>query len=396
MRPFIIITLLAHVAFAPAVSGDWKFSGSVGAETRWFVDDPMFPGQLQGGQASVLFEPEWVFRSQEGRHQISIAPFLRLDGRDDERTHLDLREAHWLFVWSDWELLAGVNEVFWGVTESRHLVDVINQRDAVENIDEEDKLGQPMIQLAVQKGWGRIEGFLLTGFRERTFPGREGRLRTPLPVDTDAALYESGAEDRRIDLALRYSHYFGDWDFGAHAFSGTSREPLLMPNAGATHLVPFYQVMNQVGVDVQYTREAWLWKLEAIGRKGQRDTFGAFVAGFEYTFYQIAKSAADVGLLVEVLRDGRDVTAPPTIFDDDVFVGSRLALNDAQDTQVLLGAVVDRRDGSVAAFLEADRRLGSHYKLELETRWFADVDSADPLTAFRDDSFVTLRFSRYF
>jgi hypothetical protein len=32
----------------------------------------------------------------------------------------------------------------------------------------------------------------------------------------------------------------------------------------------------------------------------------------------------------------------------------------------------------------------------LETRWFADVNFADPLTAFRDDSFVTLRFSRYF
>ena len=79
-----------------------------------------------------------------------------------------------------------------------------------------------------------------------------------------------------------------------------------------------------------------------------------------------------------------------------MFVGSRLALNDVQDTQVLLGAVVDRRNGSVAAFLEADRRLGSHYKLELETRWFADVDSTDPLNVFRDDSFVSLRFSRYF
>ena len=396
MRPFIIITLLAHAVVVPAVSGDWKFTGSVGAEARWFIDDPMFSGQLRGVQASLLFEPSWDFRSQEGRHQISIAPFLRLDGRDDERTHGDLREAYWRFVWSDWELLAGVNQVFWGVTESRHLVDVINQKDAVEDIDQEDKLGQPMILLALQTGWGRIEGFLLTGFRERTFPGRAGRLRTPLPVDTDVALYESSAEDRRIDLALRYSHYLGDWDFAAHAFSGTSREPLLMPNAAGTHLVPFYQVMNQVGVDVQYTREAWLWKLEAIGREGQGDTFGAFVAGFEYTFYQVAKSAADVGLLVELLRDGRDSTAPPTVFDDDVFVGSRLALNDAQDTQVLLGAVVDRRNGSVAAFLEADRRLGNNYKLELETRWFTNVDSADSLIVLRDDSFVTLRLSRYF
>ena len=207
MRPFLVISLVAHAAFAPAVAGDWKFSGSVGAEARLFVDDPMFSGQLRGVQASLLLEPELDFRSAAGRHRISIAPFLRVDSRDDERTHFDLREAHWLFLWSDWELLAGVNEVYWGVTESRHLVDVINQKDAVEDVDGEDKLGQPMIQLAAQRSWGRIEGFLLTGFRERTFPGRAGRLRTPLPVDTDVALYESSAEDRRIDLALRYSHY---------------------------------------------------------------------------------------------------------------------------------------------------------------------------------------------
>ena len=57
--------------------------------------------------------------------------------------------------------------------------------------------------------------------------------------------------------------------------------------------------IHQLGADVQYTREAWLWKLEAIGREGQGDTFAALVGGLEYTFYQVGKSAADVGLLAE-------------------------------------------------------------------------------------------------
>jgi hypothetical protein len=275
-------------------------------------------------------------------------------------------------------------------------VDVINQKDAVEDIDEEDKLGQPMVQLALQRGWGRLETFALLGFRERTFAGRSGRLRTPLPVDTDAARYESGAGQHRIDGAVRYSHYIGDWDVGAHWFQGTGREPRLIPDPGGAWLIPFYDIVNQVGVDVQYTREAWLWKFEGLGREGQGDTFGAAVGGFEYTFYQVGSSAADVGLLVEYLYDGRDRTAPVTAFDDDVFVGSRLALNDTQDTQILAGAVVDREDGSTAALVEAERRIGNDYKVELESRLFFDVDKANTLSSFERDTFVTLRFSRYF
>ena len=68
-------------------------------------------------------------------------------------------------------------------------------------------------------------------------------------------------------------------------------------------------------------------------RDGQGDLFAATVAGFEYTFYQIMESNADLGLLAEIHYDGRDeVGAPATAFDNDFFLGARLALNDTQDT----------------------------------------------------------------
>ena len=53
----------------------------------------------------------------------------------DERS---LREAHWLHDKGAWDLLIGVGKVFWGVTESRHLVDIVNQTDLVENPDQEE------------------------------------------------------------------------------------------------------------------------------------------------------------------------------------------------------------------------------------------------------------------
>ena len=152
-----------------------------------------------------------------------------------------------------------------------------------------------------------------------------------------------------------------------------------------------YEVTNQAGLDLQYTKEAWLWKLEALMREGQGSTFGAGVAGFEYTFYQVGDSAVDIGVLVEYLYDGRDNDAPPTIFDDDTFIGTRLAFNDMQDSEILLGAVLDNSDHSVAAFFEAKRRMGQRITLELEGRFFLQVDTASDFRFLQDDSFVTVR-----
>jgi hypothetical protein len=393
----IVTGLLLLASSTLASAGEWNTSGLAGVELRWFWDDAAFPGQRNGVQPSVVTQPDIVWEGDDRRNLVSVVPFLRLDGWDDERTHFDLREAYWSRVWDDWELLAGLNTVFWGVTEARHLVNIINQVDFVEDVDREDWLGQPMIQVSTQRSWGRLDMFALPGFREMTFPGEEGRLRPPLPVDNDRAVYESGARQERVDLAFRWSHFIGDWDVGAYVFRGNGREPRLVQVAPTDQfLTPFYDVITQVGVDVQYTRNAWLYKLEAIGRQGQGDTFGATVAGFEYTFYQVSDTAADIGLLAEYLYDGSDDSAPFTIFDDDIFVGTRLALNDIQDTAVLAGAIVDLNDASIAVLVEAERRIGNHFTLEVELRWFTNVDPANALAVFEQDGFLMTRFSYHF
>ncbi len=79
-----------------------------------------------------------------------------------------------------------------------------------------------------------------------------------------------------------------------------------------------------------------------------------------------------------------------------MFVGSRLAFNDVQDTAILLGAVVDASDSSLAARLEAERRLGDHLKLEIEGQWFGNIDDEDVLVVFEKDSYFTIRLSYFF
>lgn len=405
-----LLTIAAALIAAPtaAIAGEWDVGGEIAGEVRYFPVEGRFPGQFDHWQPSAFIQPDIRWESDNGKHQLVLIPFARIDSQDDQRTHVDLREGYYRYVSdNDWSLLIGAAKVFWGVTESRHLVDIINQVDGVEDIDEEDRLGQPMVNLSLLKNWGQLDLFVLPGFRDRTFPGVDGRLRFNPVVDTDAVIFERDAKRGAVDFAARYSNFFGDWDVGLSVFHGTSREPRFAFASSDGGLRPVYDRITQGGVDVQYTSGAWLWKGEAIVRAGQGDTFFASVAGVEYTLYQVFGRAWDLGLLTEYLYDGRDdgftpepfgltSESPFTVLENDVFAGARLALNDTQDTSALAGVTVDADDQSMAMFIEAERRIGENWTVEFESRLFFNVDPNNIADAFRDDDFTTLRITRFF
>lgn len=404
---FGLIVLSISGGIAMADDSEWDLSGNTALQLRGFSQNALWPEQ-NSSDAEVSVSGEWEvrWRSEEGDQRASFIPFARWDENDDERTHMDLREAYWAYEGRafegsayegiDFELLVGINKVFWGVTESVHLVDIINQTDLVEDLDQEDKLGQPMVNLAIQQDWGLLNIYLLPYFRERTFPGEDGRFRTPLIVDWDDAEYESGAEEKHMDLALRYSHYFGDVDVGVYYFRGTSREPRLEVSSNGQRLTPFYDQIDQLGFDVQYTTDAWLWKLESIVRDGYDETFMATVGGFEYTFYQVYESDADIGFLMEYQYDDRSSSEPITIADNDLFLGGRWTLNDTQDTALLAGVVVDKDTSETFFNIEAERRFGDSIVVELRVRAITNSESDEPSYSFSQDDYIQLQVSRYF
>ena len=237
-----------------------ELSGQLNLEHRQFFSDGL-QGQDKG-QSSLVLQPELFWEVGE-QSQFTFTPFYRLDSLDDERSHGDIREALYLTYWDDYELRAGIGKVFWGVTESAHLVDVVNQTDAIEAVDGEDKLGQPMLHLTSIKEWGTLDAMVLPYFRERTFAGSDGRLRPTMAVSEDA-LYESSREQNHLDFAARYSKMLGDWDVGVSYFQGTGRDPYYRFDSG--ELKPYYAQAKQLGLDVQGIVGDWLWKLESIYR----------------------------------------------------------------------------------------------------------------------------------
>jgi hypothetical protein len=416
-KQLLIISVLLSTNLVQAA--DFEISGYAGFEWREHFEGGQFndANNTQADrQLGLTIEPEMVWSLADGEHTIVFKPYARLDSEDEERSHADIRELSWMTYGDDWELTAGLSKVYWGVTESQHLVDIINQTDFVEAPDGEDKLGQPMIKFTAIRDWGTVTGFVLPGFRERTFPGEQGRFRTALLIDTDNAEYQAGEEDAHVDYAVRWNHTIDAYDVGVSWFNGTSRDPIFAPNRTFDALLPFYSQINQLGLDLQATLGSWLWKFEAIHRTyddSVKDSFAdlgvltqsdfgvedyaATTGGFEYTFYGPFETVWDWGVLAEYQYDSR-ANRSIVLGQNDAFLGSRIAFNDAASSAILAGISRDLNSTGTQSFvMEFATRINQGLILNVDV--FLPMSNGDDDNVsyqFKRDDYVQLSLNYYY
>lgn len=306
------LAALLYALSAAARGGDLNIHLALEGRAYPHVAEPRLGASLAGSA-------EYARELQDGEQAVTLEAFARVDGNDTRRTHADLREAYWQWLGDPVVITAGVRRVFWGYAESRHLVDIVNQTDFVEDLESEHKLGQPMLSAAWVGESSTLELMLLPGFRERTFPGRDGQPRVPVPIAHRDTVYANGAQRSDLAYAIRYGIAFNGLDLGVSWFEGTAREPRLLlcfeegssfnqaasvpdcsrsqalmagqgPGPGPLTpllqglglapddaeqraqliadlvLVPHYDPLRQVSVDALEVVGAWAFKLEALAR----------------------------------------------------------------------------------------------------------------------------------
>lgn len=358
----------AFALFEPLFEeGEW--TADTGLEYRYYKD----PGEFNQGQNvfALRLGAEYYRAWNDDLDTLTFLPYAILDQEDSERTHFDIRELLWVHVGDDWELRSGVTRVFWGKTEFINLVDVINQQDLVDGDDE--KLGQPMINLSLVHDWGIFDFFLLVGFRERTFPGPDGRLRTPIVVDTDNPIYSSDTSQKDIDFAVRWQRPVNDYvEMAFSIFSGVNREPWysidLMDFLGDmddVRLIPNYHHMDQYGLELEYIYEGWAVKFEGVGVRSEREDYWAAVMGVEYSFYSLFDTNADMTFITEFMHDSRD-DGTPGYLEHDVGFGGRFTFNDEFDSSMMAGFLWDPDTEEKIFSLEFERRIYSDMMLEIQ------------------------------
>ena len=360
---------------------------------RTFFQTGLIPSQVQN-YSSLAIKPEFSLEWDEGNQLIKFTGFGRWESGNTRRTHWDIRELYWQHIRNDWELSLGIKKIFWGVTESVHLVDIINQTDFVESFDGEEKLGQPMAHYSISSNIGTLDFFALPYFRKRQFAGEEGRFQTPFPLDKNNIGFEKSSEEWHPSFAFRWSHSLGQLDVGFSHFYGVGREPVFQFDDSDLGFSAIYALVNQTGIDMQFITGPILWKLESIVRRSKPQNMWALAAGAEYTISNTLNAGIDIGIIAEYLYDDRDELALSGM-DNDLFIGTRFAFNDVQSTQILAGAIFDLERSTQFFSMEASRRIGSSWKVELEARILDQISDEEFMYFFRKDSFLQFRLIKF-
>lgn len=360
------------------------------------------PGQKDPSAAVTLAYQKTL----DGESKFSFKAFARYDDMDPARSHADIRELVWSGKLNDgsekpWDVRVGVDKVFWGATESNHLVDIVNSSDAVENIDGSEKLGQPMVRLTKGTEWGTWDFLLLPYFRPPTASGPDGRLRPPTALTEIPVHYNRKLAEYFPSWVARWSQRFSKADVGAYYFQGINRDvrmssdPAVITESNPAGLIANYDWSRQWGVDVNMLVGDFTFKGEYLLRYTPTEHFHAAVGGVEYTFSNLFGSDMDLNIVFERNVDSRGQNSS-AILQSDNFIGLRLAFNDAQSTQLKIGQMRDWNDGSRSIRIEATRRLTDVVTLRLEAQLFKNIAQGNPLYLIKDDSYAQLSAIFYF
>ena len=395
---FFIITPI--ISFADLKPSFLEYEAEITIGSWLFPEDPLYDGQKQNNY-SIAFEPEIYSEWAEGNNLV-LRPFFLFDSQDNNRSHIDIREALYSWYGDDWEASIGVGQIFWGVTESKNLVDIINQFDAVYDPLFKTKLGQPLVNYTLIRDTGYYELFILPYFRERTSPGQKGRLRLDPAFTKGSTKYEGGSQ-WTPEAAIRWSNSFGEYDFSLHSFLGYARSPsvdITLVNS-KIQFQPNYQRVRQIGGTIQKTSNATLYKLEWLAKAGQKDakfkrgSYFASVIGFEHTLYKAILDSGDIGLIMEYNYDSRRSRSSDTL-QDDIFIGGRFTLNDSDDTQMLVGSIIDLDGDGQIYQLDFGRRLNDSLTFGIKGSIYQNGKYNSNIYILRQDSWVEINLKQYF
>ena len=310
LKFFLLLLFTPASSYADLQPDVIDFESEMTVASWLFPESPLYNGQ-EHNNSSIAFESELYAEWSKGDN-IVFTPFFLFDSQDSSRSHFDIREAIYSWYGDDWETSIGIGQVFWGVTESKNLVDIINQFDAVYDPLYKTKLGQPLVNLTLIRDSGYYEFYILPYFRERTSPGKKGRLRLDPEFSKGSTKFEGGSQ-WTPELAIRWSNSYNDYDISLHSFLGYSRSPSIdvLLADGKLKYEPNYQRIRQIGGTVQKTSDATLYKLEWLAKDGQKDGnfrrggYFSSVLGFEHTLYKLIGDLGDLGLLMEYSFDSR-------------------------------------------------------------------------------------------
>ncbi|POB13766.1 hypothetical protein [Halobacteriovorax sp. DA5] len=333
---------------------------------------------------------------------------LSLIGRADEKyqdnSYVDFNEFNIGRSFGNWQASVGQHMFMWSRLEAYHVVDVINSRINDGNIERFEKLGETSVVLSHYTSIGTMKFIYMPYFKEAFYPDSKMRIFDGLSPQKQNIVkgntITNSDEDNQFDqFAVYYAHQFGDLDLTVFAIDHIDRtRPIFaaasVPDLLAGNINAYYLDVVDYGTAATYFWGEQTFKFEYLYSDfnvddsvsildytgGQREIFNYQLAsiGHEYTYnYDNNWSSGFYTEYQRVLGVGKDKRSQAQIFQNDLFIGHRLALNDAYSNEFMLGLYIDlERAGETLYYLSYERRLNNAWKMKLNFRGVTIGDDA--------------------
>jgi hypothetical protein len=382
-------------------------SGSIEAGVDVRPREALLPDQVWRDLAATVAATLKVQGAVAPRVKAEAEVFARAHGGAERKVATDVREASLTYTPGGgvWELRAGVLRVHWGVLEAQNPLDIVNQRDLVEDWKGQTKLGQPGLELRRSFGdQAQLGVLLLPYFRERRLAEGRDRFRFAGLPFADRATFDSDRGRHHLDAAAELKWYAGSLDVAISQFWGTSREPRFagveVDPRGRVALVPRYDIVAQTGLSAQWIQGDTTWKVELARQRHPSGAFYDAGAGVEQAIPTLFGSRWSATLYLEYYhstRSQRPGVHATTLWDRDVFLGMRLARNDFNQTEFELQSVFDLRTHATLLTLKARTSPGGgNWFIALEADFFLRAERDRALGPFRRDHRIRATLSRFF
>jgi hypothetical protein len=428
----IILNLFPNLLIADDLSGQ----GEVRVEIRNFLEDQLDDTIDRNLSVFTRFETTY----DVGPFKHVLRGFGRVDGHDDDRSIIALEDAYFSYSLDEdgeYVLLGGYKTFNWSTTEFFHPVDVINSKNFDSDLDNQEKKGELTLEFEISFFDGVINVFYFPKFEEPNYPGPNSRIGGGYQIERAVTINGEDTTSSQYltpQYGARVTQTVADADLSLHYLNHIDRNfPIIGTNdyinsgagyiATTSEVVPFYYKVQQVGGTYQQVLSDWILKFEYVNRsfdvsdvevlsiksilagsaKLQRPADHSEVAiGIDYLFHIFKKCELNVfAEAASILNTDEEARAELSLFQRDVMVGARLAINDVMGREFSFNLVKDleRKNETIINF-SYNQRVTDNIKLNSGIRYISAPQKIslykEGLEAFDEDGYAYFHLTRFF
>ena len=415
-----LLAALAMTGSLPCRAAEWDHGGELGLESRLFRDDR----DPRSADRPLAALGRLELRRRHGRFEQRLRVSGRFDAEDSARQTLVAEEAWVQASGPRMRFRLGVDLVSWSALEAFHPADVINARNLEGDLEDLEKIGEPMAAIQVRLDEATsLTVLLMPVYTATRLPSARSRLgggpvaalglrgRRRL-VDRDGELVDG---DLGPQLGVHLRRVVGPADLSLAVVEHMDRlQPVVRVDARDGRPVLVYQTVREALGTYQRALGSAVIKLEGsyrwfaapdlavedrLGSLDGRD-HGTVAAGWEHALRTGGTWSSTLLLEGQAILGGRRALGAFDAFQRDAFLGWRWAANDVAGRELLAGAIVDlERPSEHLLTARYEQRLGESWTIEVALRLFAAT--AEPaagagLQPLRDADHLRLVITRHF